>query len=112
VFIERQLSGSREGRRRRSPSRGLGRLALLVVVVIVAAAGVVRRFGPGHVHTGSAAAHGATVVRYDLHSRWVHHTLPQTAMVPAGGGAGRPLLVFLQGRGGNRQESNSNGAAC
>jgi S-formylglutathione hydrolase FrmB len=56
------------------------------------------------------AAHGMAVVRYDVHSRFVHRTLPQTAVVPAGGGAGRPLLVFLHGRGRDGNESNANGA--
>jgi S-formylglutathione hydrolase FrmB len=89
--------------------------ALAVVLVGLALAGmalaaVVRRYWPGRVHTGSAAAHGATVLRYRLHSRFVHATLPQTAVAPAGGGRGRPLLVFLHGRGRDGNESNSNGA--
>jgi S-formylglutathione hydrolase FrmB len=83
---------------------------LALAVVALAAAGLAWRFWPGDVHTGSAAAHGATVVRYDVHSRWVHRTLPQTAAVPAGGATGRPLLVFLHGRGGHGNESNVNGA--
>jgi enterochelin esterase-like enzyme len=55
-------------------------------------------------------ASATTVVRYTVHSRFVHRTLPQTAVVPPGGGAGRPLLVFLHGRGRNGNESNANGA--
>ena len=53
---------------------------------------------------------GVTVVRYDVHSRFVHRRLPQTAVLPAGGGAGRPLLVFLHGRGRAGHESNANRA--
>lgn len=34
--------------------------------------------------------------------------MPQTAVVPQGGGQGRPLLVFLHGRGGAQNESNAN----
>jgi S-formylglutathione hydrolase FrmB len=61
--------------------------------------------------TGVAAgARGVTVVRYDVRSRFVHRRLPQTAVLPAGGGAGRPLLVFLHGRGRAGNESNANGA--
>ena len=56
-----------------------------------------------------AAAGGVEVERYDVRSRFVHRTLPQTAVLPAGGGAGRPLLVFLHGRGAGN-ESNANGA--
>ena len=99
--------------RRRSRRRGLTRLAVLLIAVAAVAWGVVtlvNRFWPGRVHTGSAAAHGATIVRYEIRSRFVHETLPQTAAIPAGGGKGRPLLVFLHGRGGDGNESNSNGA--
>jgi len=56
-----------------------------------------------------AAARGVNVVRYDVRSRFVHRTLPQTAVLPAGGGAARPLLVFLHGRGAGN-ESNANRA--
>ena len=59
----------------------------------------------------TAPAHGAVkVVRYDVRSRFVHHRLPQTAVLPPGGGAGRPLLVFLHGRGRAGNESNANPA--
>jgi S-formylglutathione hydrolase FrmB len=99
-------------RRRHRAGRRVVLAALVTGVAALAIAGVavVRRFWPGRVHTGSAAAHGATIVRYDVHSRFVHETLPQTAVIPAGGGRGRPLLVFLHGRGGDGNESNSNGA--
>jgi S-formylglutathione hydrolase FrmB len=92
--------------------RGRRALAALLAIGVAAFAvvAVVRRYWPGRVHTGSAAAHGATILRYDVRSRLVHETLPQTAVIPAGGERGRPLLVFLHGRGGNGNESNSNGA--
>jgi poly(3-hydroxybutyrate) depolymerase len=85
-------------------------VAFVAIVIAVGVLAAVDRFGPGSVHTGAAAAHGATIVHYDVHSRFVHETLPQTAATPAGGGAGRPLLVFLHGRGPNGHESNSNDA--
>jgi S-formylglutathione hydrolase FrmB len=103
--------GREPGRPSRARARGRRRLAIAVVALaagVVAAAGLVRWFWPGDVRTGSVAAHGATILRYDVHSRWVHATLPQTAVLPAGGGAGRPLLVFLHGRGPDGQESNAN----
>jgi len=56
------------------------------------------------------AARAVTVVRYDVHSRFVHRTLAQTAVLPAGGGAERPLLVFLHGRGPAGNEANANGS--
>jgi S-formylglutathione hydrolase FrmB len=89
---------------------------LIVVVTVLAGAvalggaSLARRSGPGRAQTGSAAAHGATVVRYDVRSRSVHATLPQVAAIPAGGGDGRPLLVFLHGRGARGEESNANAA--
>jgi S-formylglutathione hydrolase FrmB len=63
---------------------------------------------PARVRTGAAAAHGATVVRYTIDSRYAGATLPQVAVAPPGGGRGRPLLVFLHGRGGGGEESNAN----
>jgi poly(3-hydroxybutyrate) depolymerase len=96
-------------RRRGSHRRRLIALALLALGVALIGVAVARRYWPGKVHTGSAAAHGATILRYDVHSRFVGKTLPQTAATPPGGGAGRPLLVFLHGRGGGTNESNSNG---
>ncbi len=56
----------------------------------------------------AAAAPGVSVVRYTVHSRFVHRPLRQTAVLPAGGVAGRPLLVFLHGRGRAGNESNAN----
>lgn len=84
-----------------------------VLHVVVAAAGALAVLGCGSgssssVDTGSAGAHGVTVVRYEVDSRFVHRKLAQTAAIPPGDGGGRPLLVFLHGRGGNGNESNSN----
>lgn len=38
----------------------------------------------------------------------MHRTLAQTAAIPQGAGDGRPLLVFLHGRGAHGNETNSN----
>ncbi|HEY1539724.1 MAG TPA: alpha/beta hydrolase-fold protein [Solirubrobacteraceae bacterium] len=100
------------GRDRRTIARRRA-VALTVVVALALAVGwEVRRHLPGDVTSASAAAHGATIVRYDIRSRFVHRTLPQTAAIPVGAGATgrRPLLVFLHGRGGDGNESNSNSA--
>jgi hypothetical protein len=65
----------------------------------------------GNVNSGTHAAHGATIYRYSIRSRFVHRTLPQTAATPPGGGSGRPLLVFLHGKDdGHGNEDNANGA--
>jgi S-formylglutathione hydrolase FrmB len=78
---------------------------LALLVLLVAAAGCA-----GQVRSRSQAAHGATIIRYRLRSRAVGETLPQVVAVPSGRGEGRPLLVFLHGRGGAEQESNVNSA--
>jgi enterochelin esterase-like enzyme len=57
----------------------------------------------------ACGAEGATVQRYELKSRFVHRTLKQVAVLPPGAPRGRPLLVFLHGRGAG-PGSNANGA--
>jgi S-formylglutathione hydrolase FrmB len=89
-------------------TRRLVAIAALLGVAAVAAF-VVARAGSARVRTGSADAHGATIVRYRIRSRFVRRTLAQTAAIPRGGSAGRPLLVFLHGRGAGN-DSNANGA--
>jgi poly(3-hydroxybutyrate) depolymerase len=85
--------------------------AVLVVAVAAAALLVVNSFSRAEtVETGNTAAHGATVLRYAVKSRYVDATMPQVAAVPAGTPRRRPLLVFLHGRGGGLQESNANEA--
>lgn len=82
---------------------------LALAAVALVAVWAARRYGPGEVDTGSAAAHGAQIVRYEIRSRFTHRTLAQTAAIPAGAGARqRPLLVFLHGRGAGGNESNAN----
>src|SRR3954447_5742854 len=48
---------------------------------------------------GDADTHGATVLRYDIHSRLVGRALPQLAIKAADAPRRPPLLVFLHGRG-------------
>jgi S-formylglutathione hydrolase FrmB len=52
--------------------------------------------------------HGARVVHFSLRSRDVGRVLRETAVVPRGGGRGRPLLVFLHWRGGRPDRLVSN----
>src|SRR6202521_5503935 len=50
---------------------------------------------------GAAPYHstqGARIVRFELRSALLGRTLHETLVVPAGGGASRPLLVLLHGR--------------
>lgn len=46
--------------------------------------------------------YGAQVAHLTLSSRFLHRKMPLTLVTPAGGGRGRPLLVFLHGRGGDQ----------
>ncbi len=57
---------------------------------------------------GSASA--ASVQRYKVDSRYAHRSLRQVGVLPPGSPTGRPLLVFLHGRGTRGEESNVNPA--
>jgi S-formylglutathione hydrolase FrmB len=103
---ELRRAASRRRRYRRRRTVALTAVSLIALSAWGAVA-LVRRYWPGQVRTGSAAAHGASIVRYSIHSRFVAESLPQTASSPAGGGRGRPLLVFLAGRG-SSSDSNAN----
>jgi len=75
--------------------------ALLIAVALVAVA-VVRKLA-------DVDTHGARVVHFTIDSSLVHRTLTETAVIPRGvSGSGRPLLVFLHGKGEN-EDSNLDG---
>ena len=95
-------------RGRRASSRRRIAAVLVLAALLVFAVIQARRNGSGAVRTGSAAAHGATIERYSVRSRFTRRTLPQVGAVPRGAGR-RPLLVFLHGRGSDGEESNVNG---
>lgn len=98
---------------RRAPVRRRRFVALLAVALLAVGAWQARRQWPGDVRSGSAAAHGAEIVRYDVRSRFVQRTLAQVAAIPRSEPSGRgrpPLLVFLHGRGSDGEESNANDA--
>jgi len=63
-------------------------LVVVSAVVLIAACG----------SAPYSSTRGAQIVRYTLSSRLMHRSLKQVLVVPAGGGAGRPLLVLLHGR--------------
>ena len=70
-------------------------LALGLLLLVAAAAWIaLRDWRRGYVST-----RGATVVRFTLHSELVGRDLHEILVLPDGGGHGRPLLVFLHGRG-------------
>jgi S-formylglutathione hydrolase FrmB len=67
--------------------------ALLIVAAVVVVVVVV-------VSVSSSAplrTEGARISHLTIASRYVHHDMPLTLVTPAGGGADRPLLVFLHG---------------
>jgi hypothetical protein len=71
--------------------RGVSRGALLIAaaVVVIALAGC---SSPPPLHT-----EGARISHLTIASRFVHGDMGLTLVTPAGGGAHRPLLVFLHG---------------
>jgi S-formylglutathione hydrolase FrmB len=80
------------------------RWILIPAVAAIALSGC----GEQRIQSGSSAAHGAQVLRYSLDSKVLGKSMPQTVIEPSGGGKGRPMIVFLHGRGGSRNESNVN----
>lgn len=79
--------------RRRLLVAGLGLVVLVVAALVVRSALAL--------HT-----RGAQIARFTLHSRLLHRSLQETTVLPAGGARGRPLLVFLHGKGANGPDSN------
>ena len=71
-------------RRRRLPA-----VFIAAALVVAALAGC---SSPSPVNT-----QGARILHLTIVSRFVHGTMPLTLVTPAGGGAHRPLLVFLHG---------------
>lgn len=78
-------------------------MASVVAVIVVVAVVTVAVLGVGMVRRWTGADFseaGVQVTHYEVASRHVGQTLTETAMVPGGSGAGRPLLLLLHGRGG------------
>jgi pimeloyl-ACP methyl ester carboxylesterase len=70
-------------------------LVLGLILLVAGAAWIgLRDWRRGYVST-----RGATVTRFTIHSELVQGDLHEILVVPAGGGRGRELLVFLHGRG-------------
>ncbi len=91
-------------RRRRVRARRRRVLALVVLGVVCAAIA----FTVADVL--AVDTHGAKVEHFAIHSTRVHATLKEALVVPPGSdGAGRPLLVFLHGKGGD-EDSELNSA--
>jgi S-formylglutathione hydrolase FrmB len=72
------------------------RRVLLVAVVALAASAA--WIGLRDWRRGYERTRGATIVRFTLRSALAHRDLHEILVLPAGGGRGRELLVFLHGR--------------
>jgi S-formylglutathione hydrolase FrmB len=88
---------------RRARGRRRRRLAAILALAVAATAVLIVALST------APDTHGARVVRFTIRSRLVHQALPVAAVVPAGDGSQRPLLVFLHGKG-EDQNSNLNDA--
>jgi S-formylglutathione hydrolase FrmB len=82
-------SSARFERRKRTLNTAL----LLIVAVMLVA--IVRS-------RANVSTEGAVVQHVTIDAPLIHGTAPLTLVTPAGGGSGRPLLVFLHGRGGDQ----------
>jgi S-formylglutathione hydrolase FrmB len=76
-------------------------VALLVLAAVAAGVVVASKIGTD--------TRGARVVDFTVHSRLVGRDLHEQGVVPAGAGAGRPLLVLLHGRSGHAGDLYSDG---
>ena len=84
VVMDTGITGERAARR--------SRLAAVLIAVALMAGTLASSSSPGPVNT-----QGARVSHLTIDSRFVHGAMPLTLVTPAGGGAHRPLLVFLYG---------------
>ena len=64
----------------------------MLVTAALAVAALAGCSSPAPVNT-----QGARILHLTIASRFVHGAMPLTLVMPAGGGAHRPLLVFLHG---------------
>jgi poly(3-hydroxybutyrate) depolymerase len=69
-----------------------------LAVVLLAAAAVTWWWVKDVPHPGH---YGMRTISFTSGERILHQSLSEEAVVPASGGAGRPLLVMLHGRGGS-----------
>jgi hypothetical protein len=91
------------------------RFRAVVLVAVAAALGATATAGCGGPSAAARASMaGIRIVRFDLHSRMIHRTVPEIGLVPAASsatppGARRPMLVFLHGRNGTPRAGSTPG---
>ena len=69
-----------------------------LALAVVAVAGTIAWAPVRNAIRGYHSTEGAKVVHFTLRSRLLHRKLGEILVTPAGGGRGRPLLVWLHGR--------------
>jgi S-formylglutathione hydrolase FrmB len=92
-MVGRNRSTGRAGRRRALVGVAAVVIALVALVVVPS--------------VSSPTTGGAQIVHVTIRSRFVHAGEPITLVSPLGGGSGRPLLIFLHGRGANQNSELS-----
>ncbi|MFL5868932.1 MAG: alpha/beta hydrolase [Thermoleophilaceae bacterium] len=86
----------------------MGRIWIAAIVVLVLAVVGVGILSVSQLEEGTNTQ-GARIVHFTVESAFVDRSMRETAVIPAGtNGRGRPLLVFLHGRG-NDEDSNLDG---
>jgi predicted esterase len=91
-------------RREDSRAKGLLRFAGVAGLVVAGAAIAAALLAEDDF---SGDSRGARIERFELNSKLLDQSLSQTIVRPAGGSEGRPLLIFLHGRGGDPDSSFS-----
>jgi S-formylglutathione hydrolase FrmB len=79
------------------------RRRLLAAVLLVVLGGLIAALSS----QSRVRTYGAKVLQLSINSRFVHRRMPLTLVAPAGARVGRPLLVFLHGRGADQNSENS-----
>lgn len=83
-------------------------IVAVVAIVVVGSVSSPRIGGARIVHvTINSRFGGARIVHVTINSRFVHAREPITLVSAPGGGSGRPLLIFLHGRGGDQNSELS-----
>ena len=79
------------------PAPARRRLPAVFITVALAVAALAGCSSPSPANTQPVNTQGARILHLTIDSRLVHGAMPLTLVTPAGGGAHRPLLVFLHG---------------
>jgi len=90
-------SGGAEATAICDPAPHRRRLPAVFIAAALAVAALAGCSSPSPVNTSPVNTLGARILHLTIDSRFVHGAMPLTLVTPAGGGAHRPLLVFLHG---------------